>query len=69
MNGKNRSDFARQGYVKAIDQAVRSGVLPTATSVVYEVTVGHDDWCPKLKGGLCNCEPILSYQPVKAGRE
>jgi hypothetical protein len=63
------SAYARQSYVKALDQAVRAGVIPTATGVVYEVIVGHDDDCPKLKGGLCNCEPILTYRPVKAGGE
>ena len=67
-NTRRRSDFASQGYVKAIGTAFRAGVIPTATGVIYEVIVGHDDDCQKLRGGLCDCSPILSYRPVKAGR-
>lgn len=34
---------------------------------VYSVTVAHDDDCPRLSGGDCNCEPIAmmpkKYEP------
>jgi hypothetical protein len=27
---------------------------------VVHVTVRHDDWCAKLNGGICNCNPDAS---------
>jgi hypothetical protein len=24
------------------------------------VMVAHDDWCPKIKGGPCRCDPDVS---------
>ena len=26
------------------------------------VMIAHDDWCPKLKGGPCRCDPDVSIQ-------
>ena len=34
---------------------------------VYDVAVLHDDWCPKLSGGTCACQPDLRICPVKDG--
>jgi hypothetical protein len=26
--------------------------------------VAHDDWCPRLRGGLCRCEPEIAYETL-----
>jgi hypothetical protein len=36
---------------------------------VAEVTIYHDPWCPRLRGGSCQCEPeieLLNRQQRRA---
>lgn len=33
---------------------------------VYMMTCYHDDWCPKLKGGECRCNPDLKMKELNA---
>jgi hypothetical protein len=48
-----------QSYVKKIVAAHERGVISSAPGTVNNIWVYHDDDCPKLRGGLCNCNPDL----------
>ena len=41
-----------EAYYPKLMVAMR-GIKPGEVSIV---TVGHDDWCPKLTGGPCRCD-------------
>ena len=45
----------RQPYIKPVIAAGKA--MPAGTVSVVEVR--HDDWCPKLSGGICRCEPEI----------
>ena len=46
-----------QPYVAKIVEAHARGVYPPGQ--FSETWVRHDDDCPRLRGGLCNCNPDL----------
>jgi len=31
---------------------------------IYVTKILHDDWCEKLKGGECNCDPEIKMVEV-----
>ncbi len=47
-----------------IDPMLEAGLAAPAGSVSI-VEVSHDDWCPKLHGGLCRCEPDIVTREVR----
>lgn len=49
----------QQPYVTKIVEAHARGVISSAPGTVNDIWVYHDDDCPKLRGGLCNCNPDL----------
>jgi len=53
---------ARRGqpYLAQVIAAGQS--LPPQSVSIVEVR--HDDWCPKLAGGLCRCEPDIVTREV-----
>ena len=52
-------DPSGHNYAKRLAQLWRSGRLPAMPGTVSTVRIYHDDWCPKLRGGLCSCQPDL----------
>ena len=46
----------RQPYLQPLIKHARSIAKPGMVTVV---TLRHDDDCPKLRGGVCVCEPEL----------
>lgn len=46
-----------QPYMTKIGEACARGAFPPGA--VADVIIRHDDWCPKLRGGLCTCNPDL----------
>lgn len=53
-----RNQRTRQPY---ISDAVRlTGDLSPGT--IATATVRHDQWCPRLRGGLCRCRPDVEVQ-------
>lgn len=51
--------YVQQPYVRKQLQAIADGTLPLAPGTITVVSVLHDDWCPKLAGGDCRCDPDL----------
>ena len=49
-----------QSYVARVIEAGQS--LPAESVSIIEVR--HDDWCPKLAGGLCRCQPDIVTREV-----
>jgi hypothetical protein len=45
-------------YVEREVAAFESGRIPRGR--VALVNVAHDDWCPKLTGGACTCDPDMT---------
>ena len=45
----------RQSYIAPVIEAGQA--LPSGSLSIIEVR--HDDWCPKLAGGICRCQPDL----------
>ncbi len=37
---------------------------------VHHIDVLHDDWCPRLRGGDCRCDPelVLDGRPLEVAR-
>jgi hypothetical protein len=53
----------QHNYLKkllAITEA-RGGLLPTPGKSA-DVFVSHDKWCRALKGGICNCDPQITFR-------
>lgn len=59
---------ARPNYVQAILDAIRSGKIKTGTGQVVHADIRHDDWCNIFKGGVCNCNPEVSFRPAQEAR-
>lgn len=45
----------KQPYIKPVVAAGQE--QPAGTVSIVEVR--HDDWCPKLQGGICRCNPDI----------
>ncbi len=54
---------ARRGQ-PYIEPMLEGGLTAPAGSVSI-VEVLHDDWCPKLRGGLCRCQPDIVTREVR----
>ena len=52
----------RQPYMRGL--ATIGATQPRGSLVI--VDVGHDDWCPRLRGGLCRCDPDIVVRDVRA---
>jgi len=50
----------RQPYITPVIEAGQS--LPAGSLSIIEVR--HDDWCPKLVGGICRCAPEIETRMV-----
>jgi len=55
---------ARRGqpYIESLLAA--GATLPRGSVSIVEVL--HDDWCPKMRGGLCRCQPDIVILEVAA---
>lgn len=68
---QRRAKQQRQGalprYYKPILEAHAAGVFRPGT--LSDIYVLHDDWCGKLKGGECRCNPDISvsFKPASRG--
>ena len=49
-------------YLKDV---LKAGAKVAGQPGAFYIEVQHDDWCPKLKGGSCNCNPDV-MEPVMA---
>lgn len=61
---------ANQPYLRRqlADVAVTPSRFPIGAVTIAHIA--HDDWCPKLTGGLCRCEPTILYEVLRdAGGE
>jgi hypothetical protein len=54
--------YLRQPYV--VRQLADADALPRGHITI--ANIAHDDWCPKLRGGLCRCNPEITYEPLPA---
>jgi len=54
---------ARRGQ-PYIEPIIEAGLAAPAGTVSI-VEVSHDDWCPKLHGGLCRCQPDIMTREVR----
>lgn len=58
----------RPTYIRQILDAWARGEIDR-TPGLQHIDVMHDDWCPKLHGGLCTCKPEIRVRPrVRDGR-
>ena len=53
-----------QPYLTKQLAAVAADPSLARPGTVTIVRVLHDDWCPKLAGGLCRCDPDLAFEAV-----
>lgn len=54
----------RQPYITKQLQALSTDPTLAAPGTLTIGTVFHDEWCPKLSGGLCRCDPDLTFEPT-----
>ena len=52
----DRESWLRQSYVATLLAMLDRGDLALMPGEVVHVDVYHDDGCPALDGGVCNCE-------------
>jgi hypothetical protein len=58
--------YLRQPYL--VRQLADAKTFPRGRVTIANVY--HDDWCPRLRGGLCRCDPEITYEtlpPVEEG--
>ncbi len=54
-------------YMKKIRRMVADGQIPAEAGLSH-LSIRHDDWCGIFKGGVCNCDPEITYfRPVDRG--
>ncbi|MDP9473384.1 MAG: hypothetical protein M3Q71_22430 [Chloroflexota bacterium] len=56
--------LARQPYIAKQLAAIATDPALTMPGAVTIGHVFHDAWCPRLSGGLCRCNPDLTFEPV-----
>lgn len=54
--------YLSQPYVAKLNMAIEAGAIPLIPGAVAHLDVKHDGWCPKLRGGLCRCQPDLEVR-------
>jgi hypothetical protein len=56
--------WTEQDFATAL---VKAGGLERGALVLLDY--GHDDWCPKLDGGACRCDPdvVATVRPAARG--
>ncbi len=59
----NRKRYPKGNYQKAILEAYTNGVLVAKPGTATVIDVYHDDWCPFLQGGVCDCNPDIIQRP------
>jgi hypothetical protein len=52
----------KQPYI--LRQLAAADAFPRGRVTIANVF--HDDWCPKLRGGLCRCDPEITYETLEA---
>ncbi len=57
---KKKPKRYRHSYIPKVKRLVKSGQLHPG---VHVVDVTHDDRCPRLRGGICDCDPEVSVRP------
>lgn len=51
---RRRKDARKHRFVRKIEAMMGAGQIPANARVVH---ADHDAWCPRLRGGVCRCEP------------
>jgi hypothetical protein len=57
--------YLRQPYVAR--QLADADAFPRGR--VTLVSVFHDPWCPRLRGGLCRCDPEIAYEVLPVSED
>ena len=52
---------------EATAEAVESGLMERGR--VTLTNIWHDDWCEIYRGGVCNCDPEIEFQPLARPEE
>ena len=52
----------RHRYVARLLAMLERGELVTSPGQVTHVDVFHDDWCPALSGGVCECDAVVKVR-------
>ena len=60
--------YLRQPYIRAISRARANGAIPTVPGTHGTIAVYHDEGCPRLRGGLCSCQPELEVRWLPSRR-
>ena len=58
--------FRRQRYLQQLAETDPAQFQPGTITIAH---IAHDDWCPKLNGGLCRCEPSIAFETVYGAQE
>ena len=56
------AEYESQPHIKRLLQLLAAGSVPAGRSVLS--FVAHDDDCPRLTGGLCECTPDIRTSAV-----
>jgi hypothetical protein len=60
-----RKAYLRQPYVAR--QLANAKTFPRVRVTIANVY--HDDWCPRLRGGLCRCDPEIAYEVLPVSED
>lgn len=59
----------RQPYLERQLAAVSADPSIAPPGHVSIASVLHDDWCPKLTGGLCRCDPEITFETLPTPKD
>ena len=54
-------------YLKAAFEAMETGLIERGRVTIANVM--HDEWCDIYRGGICNCDPQIEFQPLARPEE
>ena len=52
---------------EATAEAMDKGVIERGRVTI--TNVWHDEWCDIYRGGICNCDPKIEFQPLARPKE
>lgn len=55
-------------YQKKFAKMIASGNVKLRAGKVGEIWIAHDDWCKVFNGGVCDCDPDISYTERPDGK-
>lgn len=64
---RRRAERENKKWEKQLKDAIAKGALQPGSLTIMNVY--HDNWCPKLNGGDCTCDPDADFRIVPKGEK